>query len=91
MPFGVAEPRLERQRIDEAEHRRVGADAEANDQRGDDRESGLAGEQPEAVAQVLQERAHGPVRRKRLRVCFAVPRQSSLGFFFLFGLTTRPL
>ena len=79
--FGVAEPRLERQRIDEAEHRRVGADAEADDERGDEGEAGLAPEQPQTVAQVLPEGAHGEVRRKEWADCFG-PRP--------WGTSTRP-
>ena len=50
--------RPEQQRVHQAEDRGVGADADGEDQDGDEREAGVAAQRAEGVAQVVQERVH---------------------------------
>ena len=58
-PVGVRErQRPEQQRVHQAEDRGVGADADGEDQDGDDGEAGVAAQRAEGVAQVVQERVH---------------------------------
>ena len=53
--FGLGErQRPQQQRVDDAEDRGAGADAEAGDQDGESREAGVAPQRADGVAQVLK-------------------------------------
>ncbi len=55
-PFAIRHRQaLEEGRVDQAEHRRVGADSQGQRQHGGDRESRLLAQHPDGVAQVVKE------------------------------------
>ena len=59
---GIGEgQRPQDQRIDDAEDRRAGADAEAGDEDGEGREAGVAAQRADGVAEILEKvvEAHG--------------------------------
>ena len=56
-----AESRLQHERVDQREHRRVGADPERQHERGDDGEGAVPEEEADAESKVLKERGHAGV------------------------------
>ena len=62
-PIGLGEgQRAQDQRVDDAEDRDAGADAEAGDEDGERREAGVAPQDADGVTQILKELGEGHAR-----------------------------
>ena len=67
-PVGIAKgQRLEHERVDDAEHRRIGADADRQNQDGDQRVPRFADQPAKRQSEIVEERLEGHERLRRRR------------------------